>query len=747
MISIKNGARVLYQWERGVALTVTSPCDLVRVWREDDRAGDELEPSWDGSTGTVVIPDRLLTESGYLHAARVDTTGNEERILETARFLVRSAQKPGNNAATTKEIKEWETLKLQMAALERAAREGDFDGKDGDPGASAYDVWLAAGNTGTEADFIESLRGKPGKDGKNYTLTEADEDEIAQKAANKVTDHIGEITPPEVHIGSGAPQHDEPLWIDDTATGGDFAAKKCGVLPQDFGAKGDGVTDDTAAIQAALDASSYVYIPDGVYMVDAGGGSSQSSAYESGLRVRSGQRIELSEGAVLKALPNPNKFYNVVNMNGVEDVRISGGKILGDNATHTGSGGDGGYGLFIRASKNITVENMEIADCWGDCIMISYRSESDGSGGYVGAQSENIVIDRCVIHGGRRQGISVCSGIGVTIRDCEIYDITQMSPKAGIDVEPDWVGAADDVVIDSCYIHDTSGASIIVSGADLTNRVKVSDCNLDSLNCVHGNEIYVSGCNIRSLTLRNRVHALVNNCQLNKITTCGGSARVNNCAFENGAETAVVISTLDGYNNDQTIVTERLSFNHCTFKTNATATKFMHLITTTSYPRHQEKVIAFSDCRIDLSAGTVFCERLPGEELRMDGCEVVFRTGETKGFTINNNSSTRLILRGCRFLCDSAITSMIMHTDAGISHYIDIANCEFPAFTTLLKCDAGALGTVRLIENDMPNETITNGGSLDVFSTSQYANKGDAETWEIEFEDGTTAVKKVVLAP
>lgn len=35
----------------------------------------------------------------------------------------------------------------------------------GTPGLSAYDVWIAAGNTGTQADFLMSLKGKPGDPG------------------------------------------------------------------------------------------------------------------------------------------------------------------------------------------------------------------------------------------------------------------------------------------------------------------------------------------------------------------------------------------------------------------------------------------------------------------------------------------------------------------------------------------------------------------------------------------------------
>lgn len=60
------------------------------------------------------------------------------------------------------------------------------DGTDGAEGKSAYEIWLAQGNSGTEADFITSLKGADGKngadgkDGKDGADgKDADESEIA----------------------------------------------------------------------------------------------------------------------------------------------------------------------------------------------------------------------------------------------------------------------------------------------------------------------------------------------------------------------------------------------------------------------------------------------------------------------------------------------------------------------------------------------------------------------------------------
>lgn len=86
-------------------------------------------------------------------------------------------------------------------ALETAKASGEFNGEDG---LSAYQIWLNAGNTGTELDFLESLKGKDGEDGTSVThewngtvLT------VTSESGTSSVDLKGETGKSGVYVGDG----------------------------------------------------------------------------------------------------------------------------------------------------------------------------------------------------------------------------------------------------------------------------------------------------------------------------------------------------------------------------------------------------------------------------------------------------------------------------------------------------------------------------------------------------------------
>lgn len=111
---------------------------------------------------------------------------------------------------------------------------------------------------------------------------------------------------------------------------------------RDFGAKGDGTTDDTAAIQAALDAASTrgisaVLFPTGTYKVSA---TTADSNFFAALTVHSGQRL-LFDAATLQLTANGYDFYAVLNIHNVNNVTVEGGlTIIGDRESHTATTGE-----------------------------------------------------------------------------------------------------------------------------------------------------------------------------------------------------------------------------------------------------------------------------------------------------------------------------------------------------------------------------------------------------------------------
>jgi hypothetical protein len=242
---------------------------------------------------------------------------------------------------------------------------------------------------------------------------------------------------------------------------------------RDFGATGDGTTDDTSAIQSAIDSlgvvGGKVVVPPGTYKINPV--VNPTSDTFGGIKMRSNVWLEIQAGAKLQAIAVSQAFSCVVQAYQISNAKISGaGTIQGEKTSHTGSTGEQGMGVAIFGSTDIEVSGLEIYDCWGDCV---YSGYSNVAGVYTA--SRLIKIFGNVLHDARRQGISVVYTDVFQICQNTIYNISGTAPAAAIDIEPDSSarqnsnGVISDNIAYSCgqgltlYVQNTS---IVVTGND-----------------------------------------------------------------------------------------------------------------------------------------------------------------------------------------------------------------------------------------------------------------------------------------
>ena len=113
-------------------------------------------------------------------------------------------------------------------------------------------------------------------------------------------------------------------------------------------------------------------------------------------------------------------------------MKICNGYIEGDRYEHNydkiDSTHEWGFGIDIRGSKYVEINNVQIQKTTGDGIIIGNYITNDGT-------SENISILNCKISDCRRQGISVVDADMVDIYNNEIHDIQGTLPKTAIDLE------------------------------------------------------------------------------------------------------------------------------------------------------------------------------------------------------------------------------------------------------------------------------------------------------------------------
>ncbi|WP_159016117.1 right-handed parallel beta-helix repeat-containing protein [Cognatiluteimonas profundi] len=236
---------------------------------------------------------------------------------------------------------------------------------------------------------------------------------------------------------------------------------------RDFGVRGDGVHDDTLALQRAVDAlpsdGGTVRVGPGNYLVDPA----------RSLRLRSRMHLQLAPGATLVAKSNALERAYVVLIQDAHDVEVSGGAIVGDRDRHLGLGGEWGHGLTSRGSSAVTIRDIRISRCWGDGISIGADASRPGR---PVPTSRDVVVARVVCVGNRRQGLTIGRSQNVRVYDSEFSDTGGTAPQAGIDIEPDSPSDAGDIRIERCLVRNNRGPGIQVYRR--VWGVTIADCTI-----------------------------------------------------------------------------------------------------------------------------------------------------------------------------------------------------------------------------------------------------------------------------
>jgi hypothetical protein len=226
-----------------------------------------------------------------------------------------------------------------------------------------------------------------------------------------------------------------------------------------FNIVGDGVTDNTSAIQALLNRTDLptIYFP------------KPSISYRlSTISLRSNKTLIFEDGSVVEGLGNLSESQKMIFMYQVQNVTIKGHNVIFRDLKENYTSGQFRHIFSMEGVTNVLIDGIS-------------ANNSGGDGFYIGTgmqkrYSENVKLINIVADNNRRQGISIISGKNIEINNATLSNTSGTSPSAGLDIEPN---KSDEILegirIRNVITRNNAGAGITCN----LNSIANTDRNVD----------------------------------------------------------------------------------------------------------------------------------------------------------------------------------------------------------------------------------------------------------------------------
>ena len=284
---------------------------------------------------------------------------------------------------------------------------------------------------------------------------------------------------------------------------------------KDYGAVGNGTTNDTAAVLLAIaDSAGKVLLwPAGTYLLN-----------NAAVKPVSNSAWCLTPSAILTNVTT-SPTYDFIIIDAVNNFTLYGGGTIQGYVVNNASANailiDITNSAVTVNTKNILIDNITFTNSNGECIFI-------GSGGGASVGCRNVTVNNCRISGARRNGIAVGAANFVTITNNEIsatYNPDHAEICSGIDIEPLAGQLATNIYIANNYIYSNYGCGIsLYGGAGSVGSEVITSVSIDnnslSDNCKAG--LSVSSTLVASLESTTTAKLSITNNEIINLNRRGG---------------------------------------------------------------------------------------------------------------------------------------------------------------------------------------------------------------------------------